>query len=141
MTPAHDANALLLNHPVRVDLVLHDGPILPARFAEARGTELGVVAYHVRKLEAAGVLELVDERQVRGAIAKTLGLTARGKELVPLARRLRWAYTGKGGPLEEICGFLRAATREDPATGRDKHMSGWAGAADALERHFGDGRG
>jgi hypothetical protein len=33
--------------------------------------------------------------------------------------------------------FLRSATRFDPATGRDRRINGWAGAADELEREFG----
>jgi DNA-binding transcriptional ArsR family regulator len=42
--------------------------ISPKRLSEVTGKTLGSVAYHVRTLLAAGVVELADERRVRGAI-------------------------------------------------------------------------
>jgi DNA-binding transcriptional ArsR family regulator len=43
-------------------------PISPTRLAKVTGSTLGSVAYHVRTLVAAGVVELADEGRVRGAV-------------------------------------------------------------------------
>jgi hypothetical protein len=59
-------------HPTRdqiVDAMRSFGePISPTRLADVTGHTLGSVAYHVRTLLAAGVVQLADERRVRGAI-------------------------------------------------------------------------
>lgn len=39
--------------------------------------------------------------------------------------------------LSTVLEFLRTGTQEDPRTGRNRAMTGWKGAADALERKFG----
>lgn len=38
--------------------------------------------------------------------------------------------------VDELLAWLRNARRYDPATGRDRRMNGWAGAADELEREL-----
>jgi DNA-binding transcriptional ArsR family regulator len=45
-----------------------DSPLSPAQLARITGETLGSTAYHVRTLVAAGVVELVDEGRVRGAV-------------------------------------------------------------------------
>jgi len=59
-------------HPARdqiVDVMRSYGkPISPTQMARVTGGTLGSVAYHVRTLVAAGVVELADEGRVRGAV-------------------------------------------------------------------------
>jgi hypothetical protein len=59
-------------HPARdqiVDVMRSYGkPISPTQVARITGGTLGSVAYHVRTLVAAGVVELADEGRVRGAV-------------------------------------------------------------------------
>jgi DNA-binding transcriptional ArsR family regulator len=59
-------------HPTRDQIVdamrAYDQPISPTRLAEVTGHTLGAVAYHVRTLLAAGIVELSKEGRVRGAV-------------------------------------------------------------------------
>lgn len=59
-------------HPARDQIVdamrSYGQPISPTRLAEVTGNTLGSVAYHVRTLLAAGVVELAEEGRVRGAV-------------------------------------------------------------------------
>jgi len=59
-------------HPTR-DLILaalgaSSSPLSPTQIAGIIGTSLGATAYHVRVLEKAGAVEMVDEGRVRGAV-------------------------------------------------------------------------
>ena len=64
--------ASLRPHPARdqiIDVMRSYGkPISPTRLSKVTGATLGSVAYHVRTLVAAGVVELADEGRVRGAV-------------------------------------------------------------------------
>jgi DNA-binding transcriptional ArsR family regulator len=64
--------ATLRPHPARdqiIDVMRSYGqPISPTRLAKVTGSTLGSVAYHVRTLVSAGVVELADEGRVRGAV-------------------------------------------------------------------------
>jgi DNA-binding transcriptional ArsR family regulator len=59
-------------HPTRDQIVdamrSYGAPISPTRLAEVTGNTLGAIAYHVRTLLAAGVVELAEEGRVRGAV-------------------------------------------------------------------------
>ena len=59
-------------HPTRDQIVdamrSYGEPISPTRLSEVTGHTLGAVAYHVRTLLAAGVVELAQEGRVRGAV-------------------------------------------------------------------------
>jgi hypothetical protein len=59
-------------HPVRdevIDLLQNSStPLSPTQMSRFLGVTLGSLAYHVRTLVAAGVLVLVDEGRVRGAV-------------------------------------------------------------------------
>ncbi|HEY6762443.1 MAG TPA: helix-turn-helix domain-containing protein [Baekduia sp.] len=59
-------------HPTRDQIVdamrSYGEPISPTRLAEVTGNTLGAVAYHVRTLLSAGVVELAEEGRVRGAV-------------------------------------------------------------------------
>lgn len=67
-------------HPVRdqiVDVMRSYGkPISPTQIARVTGGSLGSVAYHVRTLVAAGVIELAGEGRVRGAVEHFYALTS-----------------------------------------------------------------
>jgi hypothetical protein len=59
-------------HPHRdqiIDVMRSYGkPISPVRLARITGTTIGATAYHVRTLNSAGVIQLVDQVQVRGTL-------------------------------------------------------------------------
>lgn len=59
-----------LSHPLRVRILalLEDRVASPRQLADSLETSIGVVAYHVRTLEQLGLIELVKETPVRGAI-------------------------------------------------------------------------
>jgi DNA-binding transcriptional ArsR family regulator len=58
-----------LSHPMRVEIlnVLSERVASPVEIARSLGQETNHVAYHTRQLRDFGLIELVDERQVRGA--------------------------------------------------------------------------
>ena len=84
--------ASLRPHPVRdqiVDIMRSYGkPISPMRISRITGGTLGSVAYHVRTLSAAGVIELADEGRVRGAVVHHYALVS---DDAPLAYFYAWA--------------------------------------------------
>ena len=59
-------------HPARDQILdvmrAYGKPISPTQLARITGGTLGSVAYHVRTLVSAGVVELADEGRVRGAV-------------------------------------------------------------------------
>jgi len=77
--------ATLRPHRVRdqiVDVMRSYGkPISPTQLSRITGGTLGSVAYHVRTLVAAGVVELADEGRVRGAVEHFYALTLDEQEL------------------------------------------------------------
>jgi DNA-binding transcriptional ArsR family regulator len=85
-----------MSHPMRVRILamLDERKASPNQLAGWLGASLGTVAYHVRTLLSLGLIELVDETRVRGAVehhyrAKPRpGLTAEGwREASPVARQ------------------------------------------------------
>jgi DNA-binding transcriptional ArsR family regulator len=76
--------ATLRPHPARdqiVDVMRSYGrPISPTRLSKITGSSLGSVAYHVRTLVSAGVVELADEGRVRGAVEHFYALVAEDEE-------------------------------------------------------------
>jgi DNA-binding transcriptional ArsR family regulator len=91
--------ATLRPHPVRdqiVDVMRSYGkPISPTQISRVTGGSLGSVAYHVRTLAAAGVIELADEGRVRGAVEHLYALV---RDDAPLVDPV--------GNLLSICGAL-----------------------------------
>lgn len=74
-----------LGSPIRLWILAElerDGPASPKELADAipKG-DLGVTAYHVRKMLDQGLLELTGETRVRGAVQHFYRLTRRGKRL------------------------------------------------------------
>jgi DNA-binding transcriptional ArsR family regulator len=76
--------ATLRPHPARdqiIDVMRSYGqPISPTRLSKISGTTLGSVAYHVRTLVSAGVIELADEGRVRGAVEHFYALVPREED-------------------------------------------------------------
>jgi DNA-binding transcriptional ArsR family regulator len=62
-----------LSHPLRVRILalLDERPASPVELAGWLGAALGTTAYHVRTLERMGLIELIRETRVRGAIEHT----------------------------------------------------------------------
>jgi DNA-binding transcriptional ArsR family regulator len=59
-----------MSHPLRVRILamLDERKASPNQLSGWLGASLGTVAYHVRTLEQLGMVELVDETRVRGAV-------------------------------------------------------------------------
>jgi DNA-binding transcriptional ArsR family regulator len=76
--------AALRPHPARDQIIevmrSYGRPISPTRLSKVTGATLGSVAYHVRTLVAAGVVELADEGRVRGAVEHFYALVPDGAE-------------------------------------------------------------
>ena len=60
-----------LNHPVRVKAltILTERTASPKEIAEIIGTPLSNVSYHVRVLDELGLVEIMEEENVRGSVA------------------------------------------------------------------------
>ncbi|HEX3362354.1 MAG TPA: winged helix-turn-helix domain-containing protein [Solirubrobacterales bacterium] len=76
MPPAKTAStmemtlAAIVAHPTRARsfLILAERTASPAEIAKEIGKDVGHVGYHVRKLQQLDLIELVDEKPVRGAV-------------------------------------------------------------------------
>jgi DNA-binding transcriptional ArsR family regulator len=94
-------------HPARDQIVdamrSYGQPISPTRLAEVTGNTLGSVAYHVRTLLAAGVVELAEEGRVRGAVEHFYALVPDNEAEIndPLVG------------LQKLCGVLTLPTGEN----------------------------
>jgi DNA-binding transcriptional ArsR family regulator len=62
--------AAIVAHPTRARcfVILAERTASPVEIAQEIGKDVGHVGYHVRKLQQLGLIELVDERPVRGAV-------------------------------------------------------------------------
>jgi DNA-binding transcriptional ArsR family regulator len=62
--------AAIVAHPTRVRcfVILAERTASPVEIAQEIGKDVGHVGYHVRKLQQLNLIELVDERPVRGAV-------------------------------------------------------------------------
>ncbi len=82
-------------------------PISPTQLSRVTGGSIGSMAYHIRTLVAAGVVELVEEGRARGAVEHFYELVPTGEEQpLPLTDPVR--------QLLSICGAL---TIPDPDGG------------------------
>jgi DNA-binding transcriptional ArsR family regulator len=101
--------ATLRPHPARdqiVDVMRSYGrPISPTQLSRIANVSLGSTAYHVRTLVAAGVVELVDEGRVRGAVEHFYALVPDDQE-------------GQlNDPVEQLLGLCGALTVPAPDGG------------------------
>ncbi|HET9186146.1 MAG TPA: winged helix-turn-helix domain-containing protein, partial [Solirubrobacterales bacterium] len=62
--------AAIVAHPTRARCfsILAERTASPVEIAQEIGKDVGHVGYHVRKLQEMNLIELVDERPVRGAV-------------------------------------------------------------------------
>jgi DNA-binding transcriptional ArsR family regulator len=70
-----------MSHPVRVRIIamLQERQASPNELSQWLGTSLGATAYHVRTLHKVGLIELVEETRVRGAVEHHYKAVARPK--------------------------------------------------------------
>jgi DNA-binding transcriptional ArsR family regulator len=102
-----------MSHPLRVRILamLDERKASPNELAGWLGASLGTVAYHVRTLEQLGLIELVDETRVRGAVEhhyrarERPNLTAEGwTQAPPIAKQ-----AAVGSTLDVIAEYARAS--------------------------------
>jgi len=102
-----------MSHPLRVRILamLDERKASPNQLAGWLGASLGTVAYHVRTLEQLGLIELVDETRVRGAVEHHYrararpNVTAEGwAQAPPIAKQ-----AAVGSSLDVIAEYARAS--------------------------------
>jgi DNA-binding transcriptional ArsR family regulator len=102
-----------MSHPLRVRILamLDERKASPNQLAGWLGASLGTVAYHVRTLEQLGLIELVDETRVRGAVEHHYrararpNVTANGwADAPPIAKQ-----AAVGSSLDVIAEYARAS--------------------------------
>ena len=116
-----------MSHPLRVRILamLDERQASPNQLAGWLGASLGTVAYHVRTLLQLGLIELVDETRVRGAVEHHYRAIAR-----PTVTAEAWAQASPiakqaavGSSLEVIGEYARlsrppaASTARRPSSG------------------------
>jgi DNA-binding transcriptional ArsR family regulator len=91
--------AAIVAHPTRARcfVILAERTASPVEIAQEIGKDVGHVGYHVRKLQELNLIELVDERPVRGAVEHFYRAIARPivneKETADLPIEEREAFT------------------------------------------------
>lgn len=99
--PAHEQLVKGLSHPVRTKCltVLAERVASPREIAESLDEDLSNVSYHVRVLSELGLIELVKEEPVRGAVAhfykaveRPLLSAAESEQMSPEVRKAFSAY-------------------------------------------------
>jgi len=102
-----------LSHPLRVRILalLEERTATPGELAKVLTATLGTVSYHVRTLHQLGLIELVDETRVRGAVAHHYRAKARPKvtdeawaQAPPIAKQ-----AAVGSSLQMIDEYARAS--------------------------------
>ncbi len=80
-----------MSHPLRVRILalLDERSASPVELSGWLGATLGTTAYHVRTLERLGLIELVAESRVRGAVARTCSRVCRSAPTWVTARVFR----------------------------------------------------
>jgi DNA-binding transcriptional ArsR family regulator len=95
--------ASLRPHAVRDQIVevmrSYGRPISPTQLSRVTGGTLGSIAYHVRTLVSAGVIELAEEGRVRGAVEHYYALTEVVADDAPLV-----------DPFNQLLSLCRAMT-------------------------------
>jgi DNA-binding transcriptional ArsR family regulator len=90
----------IVAHPVRCRLIaiFADGVASPNQIAQELGMPVGDVSYHVRTLKEAGIIELVEERPVRGStehfyrtVINNIVLSEEDYEALSLEQRVAFA--------------------------------------------------
>ena len=137
----------MLAHPLRVRIlaILEQRVASPSEIAQELDASLGVVSYHVRRLEALGMIKLVRKTPRRGAIEHYYQADA--KHHIP---DQAWAQVPEivkqamaGAALGELSAQVNAAAAEGGFSADDAHLSltkltldekGWRAIAGELAR-------
>jgi DNA-binding transcriptional ArsR family regulator len=115
------------NHPLRVRILamLQERTASPVELADWLGSRLGTVAYHVRTLHQLGLIELVDETRVRGAVAHHYRAKERPRvsdeawgQASPMAKQ-----AAVGASLQTIDEYARASAAAGGFDRADAHLS------------------
>jgi DNA-binding transcriptional ArsR family regulator len=140
-----------MSHPLRVRIlaILQERRASPNELAGVLEATLGTVAYHVRTLHQLGLIELVDETPVRGAVEHHYRAKVR-----PNVTKEAWASASPvakqaavGSSLQMIDEYARASAaaggfdREDAALvrlGLRLDEKGWKEMVKLTERFLGD---
>ena len=116
-----------MSHPLRVRILamLDERKASPNQLAGWLGASLGTVAYHVRTLEQLGLIELVDETRVRGAVEHHYrarsrpNITADGwAQAPPIAKQ-----AAVGSSLDVIAEYARVSAAAGGFDRRDAHLA------------------
>jgi DNA-binding transcriptional ArsR family regulator len=116
-----------MSHPLRVRILamLGERKASPNQLAGWLGVNLGTVAYHVRSLERAGLIELVDETRVRGAIEHHYRAAQRIQvsdeawaQATPIAKQ-----AAVGSSMQVIDDYARASAAAGGFDRADAHVS------------------
>jgi DNA-binding transcriptional ArsR family regulator len=135
------------SHPLRVRILamLQERTASPVELADWLGSRLGTVAYHVRTLHQLGLIELVDETRVRGAVAHHYRAKERPRisdeawgQASPMAKQ-----AAVGASLQTIDEYARASAAAGGFDRGEAHLTrtnmrldarGWQAAARACEK-------
>jgi DNA-binding transcriptional ArsR family regulator len=138
-----------LSHPLRVRILamLQERTASPVELSEWLGSRLGTVAYHVRTLHHLGLIELVDETRVRGAVAHHYRAKERPKvsgeaweQASPMAKQ-----AAVGASLQTIDEYARASAAAGGFDRPDTHLTrlrmdldaeGWRALSEACGELF-----
>jgi DNA-binding transcriptional ArsR family regulator len=116
-----------MSHPLRVRILamLDERKASPNQLSGWLGATLGTVAYHVRTLQEYGLVELVDETRVRGAVEHHYRSKKR-----PRATEDGWAdarpvakQAAAGGDLDTILAYARASAAAGGFDRQDARLS------------------
>ena len=116
-----------MSHPLRVRILalLDERPASPVELATWLGATLGTTAYHVRTLERIGLIELIRETRVRGAVEHHY----RSKDR-PSVSDEAWAaapaiakQAAVSASLETIDAYAHAASAAGGFDDRDAHLT------------------
>jgi DNA-binding transcriptional ArsR family regulator len=120
-----------MSHPLRVRILalLDERTASPVELAGWLGASLGTTAYHVRTLERMGLIELVRETPVRGAIEHHYRSKERPRvaaDAPPVARQ-----AAVSSSLQTIDAYARAASAAGGFDNGDSHLTRTALPLDA----------
>jgi DNA-binding transcriptional ArsR family regulator len=136
-----------LGHPLRVRVlaILEERTASAVELARILDADIGVVAYHVRKLNQLGLIELVRETRVRGAIQRHYRAYERPRvsddaweQAPPVAKQ-----AAVDAALQQIYDYGRASNAAGGFDRRDAHITrtalrldaeGWEQLARSLKR-------
>jgi DNA-binding transcriptional ArsR family regulator len=136
-----------MSHPLRVRILalLDERKASPVELADVLEASLGTVSYHVRTLHQLGLIELVDETRVRGAVEHHYRAKARPKvtdeawaQAPPIAKQ-----AAVGSSLQMIDEYARASAAAGGFDHSDAALirlsmrldeKGWAQLAKAVKK-------